>query len=320
MNITPLFNDSTNVSTTDASPRGIGLIIVESFIFLVLNITALVGNLLICAAFYRNPSLRTVTNIFILSLALTDILTAVFVMPLVTASSFANRWLGGETTLNMNGYCAITMAGISLLTVMLLAINRYFRVVRPELYHNIYSKKSSTFMAVTAWILTTLVINVGYRLVGFHFRISRFNPTSPVAVFPNRNASIYYNIIRGISIIFPSLVVIICYSKIYQTIRQHNSTTAPPSQEGHSPYGVEEAKMTRLLTVVVVCFYFCWISVFVYSVLQSTKVVGETSKYRNFHYLFPSFASNAINPIVYGVMNQAFRAEFLKIIHRNGIQ
>ena len=238
-------------------------------------------------------------------------------MPLVTASSFANRWLGGETTLNMYGYCACTMAGISLLSVMLLAINRYFRVVRPKLYHNIYSKKSSTFMVVTAWILTTLVINVGYHLVGVLLHISRFNPISPVAVFPNRNASIYYNVIRGISIIFPSLIVIVCYSKIYQTIRQHNSAAAPPPQEEHSSYGVEEAKMTRLLTVVVVCFYFCWTPVFVYSVLQATKVVGETSKYRNFYYVFPAFTSSSINPIVYGVMNQAFRAEFLKIIHRN---
>ena len=172
-------------------------------------------------------------------------------------------------------------------------------------------------MAVTVWIVTRLVINVGYRLVGFHFRISRFNPISPVAVFSNRNASIYYNIICSFSIIFPNLVVIICYSKIYQTIRQHNSATAPPSQEEHSSYGVEEAKMTRLLTVVVVCFYFCWTPVFVYSILQSTKVFGETSKYRNCFYLFPIFASSAINPIIYGVMNQAFRAEFLKIIHRN---
>ena len=320
MNISPLFNDSSNVSVTDASPREISLIVVESLIFLVLNITALVGNLLICAAFYRNPSLRTATNIFILSLPLTNVLTAVFAMSFVTASSFANKWVGGETTLNMYGYCASTMAGISLLTVMLLAINRYFRVVRPNLYHNMYSKKSSTFMAVTPWMLTTLVINVGYHLVGVQFHISRFNPTSPMAVFPNRNASIYYNIIRGIYNIFPSLTVIICYSMIYQTIRQHNSAVAPPPQEEHSSYGVEEVKMTRLLTVVVVCFYFCWIPVFVYSVLQSTKVVGETSKYRNFHYLFPAFVSSVINPIVYGVMNQAFRAEFLKIIHRNGIQ
>ena len=200
---------------------------------------------------------------------------------------------------------------------MLIAINRYFRVVRPKLYHNIYSKKSSTFMTVTAWILTTLVVNVGYRLVGFHLHISRCNPITPVAVFPNRNASIYYNIIRGTYIIVPSLGVIICNLKIYQTIRHHNTAAAPSSQEGHSSYGVEEAKMTRLLTVVVVGFYLCWLPVFVYGVLQSTKVVGETSKYLNFYYLFPAFASSAINPIVYGVMNQAFRVEFLKIIHRN---
>ena len=124
MNISSVFNFSSNASLTDASPRGIVLIIVESFIFLVLSTTALFGNLLISAAFYRNPSLRTATNIFILSLALTDILMAVFAMSLVTSSSIVNSWTTGDIGFEIYGNIANIAGGASLLTVMLLASNQ----------------------------------------------------------------------------------------------------------------------------------------------------------------------------------------------------
>ena len=45
---------------------------------------------------------------------------------------------------------------------MLLAINRYFRVVRPALYINIFSKKRSVAMAVSVWVVTIAVILVLY--------------------------------------------------------------------------------------------------------------------------------------------------------------
>ena len=71
---------STNASI-DASSRGIVLVVVESCIFLALDLTALVGNTLVCVALYKNISLRTITNNFILSLALTDLSMAVLAMP-----------------------------------------------------------------------------------------------------------------------------------------------------------------------------------------------------------------------------------------------
>ena len=219
MNISSVFNFTSNVSLTDASPRGIVLIIVESFIFLVLNTTALVGNLLVCAAFYRNPSLRTVTNIFILSLALTDILMAVFAMSLVTSSSIVNSWTTGDIGFEIYGNIANIAGGASLLTVMLLAINRYFRVVRPELYGSIFSKKTSIIMGVTVWVVTIVVITVGLLLAGVRFQTDHLHPASPLAVLPDRKAVISLNVTRGIYIIIPSSVVFICYSKIYLAVR-----------------------------------------------------------------------------------------------------
>ena len=134
MNITSLFNVSNISSNVPVTPRTTVMVVAESLIFLVLNTAAFVGNLLFCMAFYRNPSLSTVTNNFIFSLALTDLLMAVIVMPVFTISSFLNRWFAGDVVSQILFCCLVAASGTSTLTVMLLAINRYLRIVRPELY------------------------------------------------------------------------------------------------------------------------------------------------------------------------------------------
>ena len=67
------------------------------------------------------------------------------------------------------------------------------------------------------------------------------------------------------------------YIEIYQTIRQHNTAAAPSSQGGHSSYGVEEAKITRMLTVVVVGFYLCWLPPLTSIILLDVGLIGETT-------------------------------------------
>ena len=122
-----------NVSVNTAT-RGTTLIIVESCVFVLLNIAGLVGNWLVCLAFYRNPSLRTVTNYFVLSLAITDLSMAVLVMPLKTASSRAANGIVNDFNCKLIHFFAVILGNASLLTVVLLTVNRCIRVVRPAIY------------------------------------------------------------------------------------------------------------------------------------------------------------------------------------------
>ena len=316
MNNSLPLNDFINASTVSVYRRGTVLIVVESFIFLILNIAAFVGNLLVCLAIYRNPSLRTVTNIFILSLALTDLLMAVVVMPVYTVSSLLDRWIAGEVFSQIM-FCCLALAGYtSILNVMLLAINRYFRVVRPEKYSNIYSKKSSAMMAVVTWVVTLVLVG-GYPLLGVRYGKNVSNPTFDKIDYSNAVSHMYLygTIMASLYLILPVFVIIICYVKIYKTIRYHNTAAAPSTQEGNSPYGVEEAKITRLLTAVVVGFCLCWFPAYISSILNTFKLLSSAAfKYLFFMRQFPMFTSSAINPIIYGFLNQSFRSEFLKII------
>ena len=282
--------------------------------FLVLNIAAFVGNLLVCLAFYRNPALRTITNNFIFSLAITDLLTSVTIMPVFGISSLLNKWIAEKTISQIIFCCLATTTETSTLTVMMLAINRYFRVVRPELYANLYSKKSSALMSIAAWIVAFLVA-ASFPVFGARYKISSSNHTIDQLNFSSRTSFIYAVTAVSLLIVVPLLVVALCYVRIYKTIRQHNTAAAPSIQEGNSPYGVEEAKITRLITVVVVSFYLCLSPRYIVYILDSLKVLpSDVSKYNALLRLFPVFMSNVSNPIIYGIMNQSYRSEFVNIV------
>ena len=315
MNISSNFSQ---ISPTAAVPtRAIILIVAKSFMLFVLNIAAFVGNLLVCVAVYRNPSLRTVTNNFIVSLALTELLASTTAMPFFVISTLMNRWIAGEIVSQIIFCCMVTTSETSTLTVMMLTINRYFRVVRPALYGKIYSKKNSALMSIAAWIVA-LPVAVSFLVVRAHEENGRFIPSiDNFTHFSSKLSLIYFATVSGLLFGIPSLVISICYLKIYQTIRYHNNAAAPSSQAGHSPYGVEEARITRLLTAVVVGFYLCLCPRYIIIILKILKMLPTDVTRYNFIVfigIIPSFISSVINPVVYGVMNPSFRSEFVKVV------
>lgn len=57
-------------------------IVLLCFVFGFIFITALIGNILVICVVLRNPGMRNVTNVFIVNLAVADILVTIFCMPM----------------------------------------------------------------------------------------------------------------------------------------------------------------------------------------------------------------------------------------------
>lgn len=68
------------------------LIALHSVVFLV----GLVGNALVCVAVYRNHSMRTVTNYFIVNLAVADFLVILFCLPPTVLWDVTETWFFGK--------------------------------------------------------------------------------------------------------------------------------------------------------------------------------------------------------------------------------
>ena len=174
-------------------------------------------------------------------------------------------------------------------------------------------------MAVCAWVVTIAQFTVVFfattkqRTKLYYYWISRF-------LHPVRSNDCFIQ----------TLFCHVCYlyscsefnhrGVLHKDLPNHSSTqhcSRSIVRRGNSSYGVEEAKITRMLTVAVVGFYLCWLPLLISNTLLSLDLLGENAfKYQNFYHTFPLFASSAINPMVYGTMSQSFRNEFLKILRR----
>ena len=301
-------------SAVDFERRSVALIGIESSLFLVVNTIAFTGNLFICLALYRNQALRTNTNIFVLSLALTDLLMSVLVMPLKVASLIGNQGYLGDAGCQFTGVTSYCLAGISLLTLTQIALNRYFRVVRPSLYPKFYSKKNSIVMVVFVWVLTILIGIVAFFVLNVEFRHSLLHPAHCIIHYSSKVDILFYTAVIVVYNVPTSLLIAVFYAKVYLKIRKHNAEV----QRENSPHGVEESAMTKMFAAVLFGFYLCWIPVFVTNVLNAFNGIAQGARlYRSFYHLLPVYTSSMINPIIYAVMSQRFRAEFLKILRKN---
>ena len=139
------------------------LIAIESGIMLLITVTAFVGNFLICFALLRNPRLRTATNLLILVLAITDLLSACLTQTIATIVLMKGKWIVDVNPLDvrsfpclLQGVMSPALIGLSMHIMALTAVNRYICVVHQRLYNKIFSKKSTLFMVAAEGIIIIL--------------------------------------------------------------------------------------------------------------------------------------------------------------------
>ena len=309
------FNSSMANSTT-AAGKGTELVVVEFILFLLVGLTAFVGNVLTCVALYRNPLLRTVTNVFVFSLALTDLLMSVLVIPFVTISVVEGRRVFGDDGCQLNGIICYNLAGISLLTLTLIAVNRYIHVVKPSLYPMIYTKRSAVMMVAGAWVITLLISLVAFVGLGVSFVQTDANPAHCNILYTSKSGVSFYTAVIFLYNVPTSVLIAVCYALIYRRIRGHNLNMREASQrvEFARIHGIDESTMTKMFAAVLVGFYLCWIPAFVANVLNAvTAIKPDAHAYSSFYHLLPVYTSSMINPIIYAILGKQFRDEFFKI-------
>ena len=92
------------MNQTTEDTRSLPTVIIQTVIFVIMTVLSLAGNLLVCLAFYRNRRLRTVTNFFVLSLAITDMISAPLEYSFNTVAFGLRKWPFGVNFCQFNGF------------------------------------------------------------------------------------------------------------------------------------------------------------------------------------------------------------------------
>ena len=88
---------------------------------------------------------------FVASLAVSDFSTGIFSNILSFYSEIVSKWPFGDATCRFQGFLSSTLALTSVHTMALMAVNRYFRIVKPASYRQLFTKTKTKIMIVALW-------------------------------------------------------------------------------------------------------------------------------------------------------------------------
>lgn len=303
-------------------PRGSGIIFLEALLCLVILITSLVGNILVCMSVYRNQLLRTNTNLYIIALAVADLLSAIVVMPFTAAVLISGEWIIGSFLCHLQAFTLNFVLYVSPITMALTAFNRYIRIVKPNQYSTIFSRKRSLTMLGCAWALVACYVGIP-KLAGLQdYGFIPGYALCHVVHLSDAGSYAHYSTVITLFLISPLAVATVCYLKVSKTIRHHNLDIAPILQFSHAQghITVQEIKIRKSLFVLVLAFIVCWIPAWAVAIVIRFQLLISIPRGVQLFCSLSIYMSSAVNPFIYAGMNRSFRQEFKKITkYRNEV-
>ncbi|XP_068759578.1 beta-1 adrenergic receptor-like [Montipora capricornis] len=299
---------------TDLQSRSVYLVVIEVSSLIVLNLLSLMGNTLVCISIYRNTRLRTTTNLYITALAISDLLSAVFVMPLSIGVLVSGRWIFGEVGCSFHSFFAVFTAFVSPLTMGLTALNRYVRMCRPgREYHKFFSRKKTLALLASVWVFVACYNGLPV-IAGVQKSI--FVPgyaTCSVGHLSETGSLIHYGIVIPLFIITPLTITVFSYVKVAKKIQQHKMETSSLRQTS-TIVSAREIRISKSIFFVVFAFMICWIPFWIIVLVMRLRLVPKMPRNVLLLSSFLLYISNTINPFLYAGMNPSFRREFRKIV------
>ncbi|KAM9294831.1 melatonin receptor type 1A [Morus bassanus] len=269
----------------------------------------LLGNLLVILSVYRNKKLRNAGNVFVVSLAVADLVVAIYPYPLVLTSVFHNGWNLGYLHCQISGFLmGLSVIG-SIFNITGIAINRYCYICHSLKYDKLYSDKNSLCYVVLIWVLTFVAI-VPNLFVGS----LQYDPRIYSCTFAQSVSSAYTIAVVFFHFLLPIAIVTFCYLRIWILVIQVRRRVKPDNNPRLKPH---DFRNFVTMFVVFVLFAFCWAPLNFIGL--AVAINPETITPRIPEWLFVSsyymaYFNSCLNAIIYGLLNQNFRREYKRII------
>ncbi|XP_020481825.2 melanopsin-A [Labrus bergylta] len=299
-------------------------------VILVIGITGMIGNFLVIYAFCKSRSLRTPANMFIINLAITDLLMCVTQTPIFFTTSMHKRWIFGEKGCELYAFCGALFGICSMITLMVIAIDRYFVITRPLTSIGKLSRKRAFLILSAAW-----AYSLGWSLPPF-FGWSAYVPegllTSCTWDYMTFTPSVRaYTMLLCIFVFFlPLFIIIYCYVFIFRAIRNTNQAVGKMSGSIHSHGSSRDSaknfhrlqnewKMAKIALIVILLYVISWSP---YSSVALTAFAGYSDMLTPYMNSVPAVIAKASaihNPIIYAITHPKYRLALAKYIPCLGV-
>uniref|UniRef100_UPI00398E9664 5-hydroxytryptamine receptor 1B-like isoform X1 n=1 Tax=Pristiophorus japonicus TaxID=55135 RepID=UPI00398E9664 len=208
----PNWKDS-NCSTQHDSPVGItALGISVSVILCLITLATLLSNGFVIATIYQARKLHTPANILIASLAVTDLLVSILVMPISIVYTVSGTWDLGQVVCDIWLSSDITCCTASILHLCVIALDRYWAITDAVEYTTKRTPERAAGMIATVW-----VISICISIPPLFWRQAKAGELTECMVNTDQ---IFYTIYSTFGAFYiPTLLLLALYGRIYVEAR-----------------------------------------------------------------------------------------------------
>ncbi|TFK06774.1 hepatocyte growth factor-regulated tyrosine kinase substrate [Platysternon megacephalum] len=273
--------------------------------YIVIFIVALIGNILVCIAVWKNHHMRTVTNYFIVNLSLADVLVTITCLPATLVVDITETWFFGQTLCKVIPYLQTVSVSVSVLTLSCIALDRWYAICHPLMFKSTAKRARNSIIVI--WIVSciimipqAIVMECSSMFPGLANKTILFTVCDEQwggEVYPK----MYHTCFFLVTYVAPLCLMVLAYLQIFRKLwcRQIPGTSSvvqrkwKPLPSLAQPRGLGQStksriggvaaeikqirarrKTARMLMVVLLVFALCYLPISILNVLKRPQMAG----------------------------------------------
>ena len=286
----------------------------------VVSLAAIIGNVLVIAAVYKVPYLRTSTNYYYVNMAVSDFLSCLITWPLyltdeiITSRGSLIKGFVATASCKVGVFMRNVSHSVSILSLFLIAVDRFIATKYP-LKVTLLTKKIRASLLLSSW-----VISIGYCFPTFLYAVIDtvgHESFCRLALAADKTMPLY---------LFAVILIIILYSAItilYLRIMSVLQRRLQPEDGTEDIVGNEQKRVRhnrnvmKIFKSIVVAFFICWFLFCGYMILKiffpELFLRDKCKLILGFaYYVFP-LISTVVNPAILFSFSSNFRQALKEI-------
>ncbi|CAF0969803.1 unnamed protein product [Rotaria sordida] len=291
------------------------------------------GNGLVIISILRSYRLRTVTNTYLLNIAVADFVLLLSI-PFLIVTILANGWIFGQVLCKMYYNFIHINQYVSSLLLAALSFDRYLAVCHPIQAIEFRTRTKCALIIAGCWIISVLflcptwvfaTVTSEKYIVWYGYQVQKCVIDFPAIIFtiPPEIVFTYYAFLLGF--LFPVSMIttfyILVLVRLHHIRRKHRSELKERSHR----------KVTRIVLAVITAYFICWVPYWFLQIfitidplIQSLRLnISILPANRNMRFLkelthlttIIGYANNCLNPVLYVFLSDSFREEYLLVLN-----
>ncbi|GMR49198.1 hypothetical protein PMAYCL1PPCAC_19393, partial [Pristionchus mayeri] len=282
--------------------------------------SSVIGNSIVIWIVLCHERMRTVTNYYLLNLAIADAAISILNTGFTWSYLVHYDWTWPSFYCAINNFMGIAPICASVFTMIVMSIDRYWAVVHP--LRKRPGRKATVATILVIWLVSCVVslpaFLASYNLSYYNYDDSEGRMVEQILCladnFPDGNSNtsvlcdLYTHLLTVIQYIAPLTVLSFTYWKVGGVLRKKESV----GEVRHYKNIAAKKKASKMLALVVAIFMIVWLPYHAFFLLSGFIMKADPLIIRLIYinvYLF-GMSSSIFNPIIYYFMNKRFRTGF----------